>query len=1382
MKKVSVTFLILVFLSLSVAGSVPDCDVLSSLQWQAIDASWNTSSSSSDCCLWTGVTCDPTHHVVLALTLANKMISATLPAALGKLSNLRSLDLSFNSLSGTLPASWNNSLILSLKLAHNRLSGILPPSWGASLPALQYIDLSYNYLSGGPPMEWRNLSSLGYLTLSNNKLDGTLPPEYSILSSLRYLDFTYNQLTGTLPASWSAWIFMGYMSLSNNKLHGTLPPEWGSMTYIQFLGVESNQMVGSVPRDWCNFSSAFVAVNLGSNLFDELPLAIFNDRTCKLGLMLAENRFSGSLPSTIVAPLVGLVMNHNNLSGAVPSHIDIAIFDLAYNAFTEMPCISGALTTIYLVGNPITRLPDPAGCQMPNLTSLVVSDCPLVNIPLRLDLLLPNLTTFVARNTTQQTLSQALPQFAPDKLTVLDLSLNNVYACPQLVKLAADVVFVDTTEMTTAATCNSIQRLSCESSLCLSVTGGMNTTCPTSNCLMRLNDRTAVNTTRYLFGSSPAGVIKLYFHSNPTLTSLDDVASFMFLLKYISPKLNNVIVVDFYKFLTTEISVSYQPTLLLRSSPPSWSSQKVPLWNNSVVQMPPIPSAWLKFTSLDATMLLHNVTYALQFLFISENPLVKFVDKNFVLVTSAEFTALPCSAGLVGVPYTTLCGGCPAMATCNGTAQWSTSVAWRPANDVLPLYQCRPTSQGCTLGDGTQCDTGYTGPLCSVCDDGYGGGYGQCTKCASTGGNTVSTVVVVIFALLLVSFATYKSTVFDQDAVPLELTISNPFTSGWKIVSGKAWLLIKLLSNHFSLASPLVATTTAQTLSQGAFMVLKVQSAAAGPSVTEYNFVACLFPNFTANGQLVLAIVVVIPLIFFELGVVKFLSRGKVAVVTVISVSACVLQLLYMSLVTNAATVLQYDNFVFYNQTAYLIDSGRLPAPFVIMRPMTGDRRLDFTSNGLYYALGWCTLLVFGLGIPAKFVFSYWSLRDEDPTLHMAQEQLSFLVKNFRPSRWYWEAVIMLRKMGSLAAVSALRSYPVAQIQCYIIVIALYVGWHSHASPNLSRNSALVESISCFSAIATANVLLFSYANPEWIQSSGPSVVIMLIQISSFVAIVYGVLKESERNDFDAHDVSMMLTPPDQSLNPLGGHHRTPAAAPTTDNHGILDVNTESDDDGVVPPPKAAERKKSVLDFFLGSEQTAEYRPEKKKSSKMHFKRTTSGIDDKRQSEAANSGENTHPTDEDIMVQSVHGNSEGRDNDGTATPTTFAVGEHQHRQKLEVRVQELTQECDERAAMLVTLQRQAEERLANVLELRRDRDRWVGQIDELRAKVAALEEGSRESSEQLSEIKQREDALMQQNAALLQENGILQASVKQLSRGKMTTPVRGRRVADESQQ
>jgi len=60
------------------------------------------------------------------------------------------------------------------------------------MSSLSHLDLSYNQLSGVIPAELSSLSRLGWLDLSNNQLSGVIPAELSNLSNLDWLNLTQN--------------------------------------------------------------------------------------------------------------------------------------------------------------------------------------------------------------------------------------------------------------------------------------------------------------------------------------------------------------------------------------------------------------------------------------------------------------------------------------------------------------------------------------------------------------------------------------------------------------------------------------------------------------------------------------------------------------------------------------------------------------------------------------------------------------------------------------------------------------------------------------------------------------------------------------------------------------------------------------------------------------------------------------------------------------------------------------------------------------------------------------------------------------------------------------------------------------------------------------
>jgi len=165
-----------------------------------------------------------------------------LPAEIGQLINLRSLDLRFNSL-GTLPAEIGQLTNLqSLSLLDNSLRS-LPVEIG-QLTHLQSLDLSGNSLTS-LPVEIGQLTHLQSLDLSGNSLT-SLPAEIGQLTHLQSLDLRDNSLN-TLPLEFGQLLGLTKFDISGNSL-SHFPESIIKLKELQELGLAANQIT-SLPKE-----------------------------------------------------------------------------------------------------------------------------------------------------------------------------------------------------------------------------------------------------------------------------------------------------------------------------------------------------------------------------------------------------------------------------------------------------------------------------------------------------------------------------------------------------------------------------------------------------------------------------------------------------------------------------------------------------------------------------------------------------------------------------------------------------------------------------------------------------------------------------------------------------------------------------------------------------------------------------------------------------------------------------------------------------------------------------------------------------------------------------------------------------------------------------
>ncbi|XP_020210207.2 receptor-like protein EIX2 [Cajanus cajan] len=302
-------------------------------------------------------------NVVLLNLDGNSLSGSISPLLCHKMtekSNLKSLDLRYNLLSGELTDCWNNwESLVRVSLGNNNLTGKIPHSMG-SLSNLLSLNLNRNNLYGDIPLSLKNCKNLLILDLGNNnfsgavpswmgqsletlqlrsnQFSGNIPPQICQLNSLMVMDFANNSLSGPIPQclhnitamlsdststyeirfrvettdSIMDFVFpvgllikgseliykdMVYViDLSSNSLSGTVPSEIFMLTRLQSLNLSRNQLVGTIPEKIGNMKQ-LESIDLSSNrLWGEIPQSMSG--LSFLGVLnLSFNNFMGKIPS-----------------------------------------------------------------------------------------------------------------------------------------------------------------------------------------------------------------------------------------------------------------------------------------------------------------------------------------------------------------------------------------------------------------------------------------------------------------------------------------------------------------------------------------------------------------------------------------------------------------------------------------------------------------------------------------------------------------------------------------------------------------------------------------------------------------------------------------------------------------------------------------------------------------------------------------------------------------------------------------------------------------------------------------------------------------------------------------------------------------------------
>ncbi|KAL5793382.1 hypothetical protein ACOSP7_001976 [Xanthoceras sorbifolium] len=319
--------------------------------------------------------------------LSFNSLNGTIPLSMGKLNSLLTLVLSNNHLTGKIPDFWNNIPdVYVIDMSNNSLSGKIPSSLGSLSSSLKFLTLSYNHLSGKIPSTLKNCTNINTLNLGDNKLSGKIPTWIGErIPSLLILSLRSNLFYGKIPSKLCKLSSLHLLDLAHNNLSGSIPSCVGNLSGmasdLDSQRYEGQLFVATKGREYMYDSTLYLvnSIDLSANsLSGEVP-----DLTnvSRLGILnLSMNHLTGKIPDSIgsIQRLETLDLSRNKLSGAIPSTLTSSTFlahlNLSYNNLSgEIPSTNQFQTltdpSIY-EGNPaLCGSPLPNSCNKEKETS-----------------------------------------------------------------------------------------------------------------------------------------------------------------------------------------------------------------------------------------------------------------------------------------------------------------------------------------------------------------------------------------------------------------------------------------------------------------------------------------------------------------------------------------------------------------------------------------------------------------------------------------------------------------------------------------------------------------------------------------------------------------------------------------------------------------------------------------------------------------------------------------------------------------------------------------------------------------------------------------------------------------------------------------------------
>ncbi|KAL4597673.1 hypothetical protein ACB092_11G005500 [Castanea dentata] len=262
------------------------------------------------------------------------------PTFLSNLTQITSLDLSYNYFGGQFPWSLlNNAGLTILDLSGNNFTGQLPNL------STNWTQVSSSNSSSNSESVSQIPSKLVYLSLSQNLLNGTIPSWLYDIPSLLLLSLEDNQLTGHIDEFQHDSLL--YLFLSNNNLQGHLPISIAKLVSLRYLGISFNNLSGSVEQNIFTKLKSLSEVDLSHNPLLSFHTYSYNiaDHTLpKLQYLSLSSCNISEFPHFLKSTenLYSLDLSNNQINGSIPTWLlevkmdSLHYLNLSYNSLARI--------------------------------------------------------------------------------------------------------------------------------------------------------------------------------------------------------------------------------------------------------------------------------------------------------------------------------------------------------------------------------------------------------------------------------------------------------------------------------------------------------------------------------------------------------------------------------------------------------------------------------------------------------------------------------------------------------------------------------------------------------------------------------------------------------------------------------------------------------------------------------------------------------------------------------------------------------------------------------------------------------------------------------------------------------------------------------------
>ena len=530
---------------------------------------------------------------------------------------------------------------------------------------------------------------------------------------------------------------------------------------------------------------------------------------------------------------------------------------------------------------------------------------------------------------------------------------------------------------------------------------------------------------------------------------------------------------------------------------------------------PPEPGT-IDFTEIYLRFI-HGAVHFLNFS--STSHVLRPVESPPLMTKLCDTTTYKVRSSTEGGEWTGRCQPCPPVgAKCDGSDIVEVLPGyWRLAT-VSYIYECPGGSDVC-LGNrsyqSSRCQKGHQGPLCSVCAPGYGkSGSTGCTECSSVMTNVI---IVSLFAVAVLCLLTAWTVVTLRKSEITDFSV-----------------ILRTVTNHLQATGKLGEFST----QWDPFLksVFQVESTGSDLSVTGFSAVECLLQAAHGNYQTIFWAYIMLPVVPLVMAFVVFvivrLLKLRPVITTelrreveeelrhfpssraglilkqypyfmVLITTLCVhLFTMYQTLISQSTSVLTCKDFV----TEEHLDSATGKLILTSQYYLAVDMRIQCESDGShdFRNLALFTAIGYGFGVPLAFIFGYKFVTGRIGKPELTKLMFMFLTGGYKEEYWFWQALIMMRKMILVLSIVFISDNRLLQSYCGMWVMSVALVLQIWYSPNIKPEHNLVEALSLAIITITLNLGLL-YFWPD-MPSTGKDVltaVLIAITIGAMCMFVY---------------------------------------------------------------------------------------------------------------------------------------------------------------------------------------------------------------------------------------------------------------------------------------